>query len=381
MDPNRLMKHAAEAPKKPLTLKEALSSVADFRIDRRKKFPLCEILMIAVCALVAGAKGPTDYERFGKAKLGLLKRFLRLENGIPSHDTFNRVLSKMDPARFNAAVVRWLESLTDVAGDVISIDGKNLRRALTRDGKMPCIVSAHSSRTKLVVGQVKADEKSNEITAIPELLDLLYVRGAIVTIDAAGCQKKIVRKILKRGAGYVISLKGNQSAMHDEVRRFMQDPAFKGKFRSARTVNKGHGRIETRTCWQTGDIGWFEDREKWAGLGSFCMVTSEVYDTKTKETTTDTRYFISSLPVDPARALKAIRAHWGVEAMHWILDMDFDEDRSRARTGDAAENLAMLRHVVLNVLRLDKSVFGGISVKRKEFMWDDDKLVRLMAAA
>jgi hypothetical protein len=167
--------------------------------------------MIAVCAMVAGAKGPSDYERYGKAKLGLLRKFLRLENGIPSHDTFNRVLSKTDPARFNAAIVRWLESLTDVAGDVISIDGKNLRRALTRDGKMPCIVSAHSSRTKLVVGQVKADEKSNEITAIPELLDLLYVRGAIVTIDAAGCQRRIVRKILKRGAGYVISLKGNQS--------------------------------------------------------------------------------------------------------------------------------------------------------------------------
>lgn len=381
MDPNCLVKHALEAPKKPLTLKEALSSVVDFRIDRRKKFPLCEILMIAVCAMVAGAKGPSDYERYGKAKLGLLRKFLRLENGIPSHDTFNRVLSKTDPARFNAAIVRWLESLTDVAGDVISIDGKNLRRALTRDGKMPCIVSAHSSRTKLVVGQVKADEKSNEITAIPELLDLLYVRGAIVTIDAAGCQRRIVRKILKRGAGYVISLKGNQSTMHDEVRRFMQDPAFKGRFKSARTVDKGHGRIETRTCWQTDDVEWFADRERWAGLKSFCMVTSKVYDTKTKETTTDTRYFISSLPVDPAKALEAIRAHWGVEAMHWILDMDFDEDRSRARTGDIAENLAMLRHVVLNVLRLDKSVFGGISVKRKEFMWDDDKLVRLMAAA
>lgn len=381
MDPNCLVKHAIEALKKPLTLKEALASVVDFRIDRRKKFPLCEILMIAVCAMVAGAKGPSDYERYGKAKLGLLRKFLRLENGIPSHDTFNRVLTKTDPARFNAAVVRWLESLTNVAGDVISIDGKNLRRALTRDGKMPCIVSAHSSRTKLVVGQVKAAEKSNEIAAIPELLDLLYVRGAIVTIDAAGCQRRIVRKILKRGAGYVISLKGNQSAMHDEVRRFMQDPAFRRKFKSAKTVDKGHGRIETRTCWQTDDVEWFADREEWAGLRSFCMVTSEVYDTKTKETTTDTRYFISSLPVGPARALEAIRAHWGVEAMHWILDMDFDEDRSRARTGDIAENLAMLRHVVLNVLRLDKAVFGGISVKRKEFMWDDDKLVRLMAAA
>ncbi len=381
MDPNCLVKHVVEALKRPLSLMDALSAVIDFRIDRRKKYPLCEILTIAVCAMIDGAKGPTDFERFGKAKVGLLKRFLRLENGIPSHDTFNRVLSKMDPKRFNAAIVTWLESLTDVFGDVISIDGKNLRRALTRDGKMPCIVSAHSSRTKLVIGQVKADEKSNEITAIPDLLDLLYLKGAIVTIDAAGCQKKIVRKIQKRGADYVISLKGNQSTLHDDIRRFMQDPAFRRKFKAAQTVDKGHGRVETRTCLQTDDIGWLGDKDRWAGLRSVFTVESRVYDTKTKETTTDTRYFISSLPVDPKRALEAARSHWGVEAMHWILDMDFDEDRSRARTGDIAENLAMLRHVVLNVLRLDKSVFGGISVKRKELTWDDDKLARLMLAA
>ena len=381
MDVNCLINHALEAQRKPLSLKDALSSVVDFRIDRKKKFPLYEILMIAVCALIDGAKGPTDYERFGKAKIGLLKKFLMLENGIPSHDTFNRVLSKMDPLRFNAAVVKWLESLTDITGDFISVDGKNLRRALTKDGKMPCIVSAHSSRTKLVIGQVKADEKSNEITAIPNLLEMLYLKGAIVTIDAAGCQKRIVRKILKRGADYVISLKGNQSTMHDEIRQFMQDPAFRRKFKKAKTVDKGHGRIETRTCWQTDEIGWFEDRDKWVGLRSVCMVQSEVYDMKTKETTADTRYFISSLPVDPKRALSAIRAHWGVEAMHWILDMDFDEDRSRARTGNIAENLAMLRHVVLNVLRLDKSIFGGISVKRKEITWDDDKLAQIMLAA
>ena len=169
MDPATLARHALEALKRPLTLKEALSSVVDFRIDRRKKFPLFEILMIAVCAMIDGARGPTDFERFGKAKLRLLRKFLPLRNGIPSHDTFRRVLGKIDPKRFNAALVEWLESVADVNGDVISIDGKLLRRALTKDGKMPCIVSAYSSRTKLVIGQVKADEKSNEITAIPDL--------------------------------------------------------------------------------------------------------------------------------------------------------------------------------------------------------------------
>ena len=381
MDVTTLVRRALEALRKPLTLKEALSSVADFRIDRKKKYPLYEILMISVCAMIDGAKGPTDFERFGKAKSKFLRKFLPLQNGIPSHDTFRRVLGKIDPRRFNAALAEWLKSVADVTGDVVSIDGKLLRRALTKDGKMPCIVSAYSSRTKLVVGQVKADEKSNEITAIPCLLDVLYVKGAIVTIDAAGCQKRIVRKILKRGAGYIISLKGNQSTMHDEIRAFMQDPAFKAKFKKAKTVDNGHGRVETRTCWQTDDIGWFEDRDKWAGLRSVCMVESVVYDKSTRKTTSETRFFISSQPVDPKRALEAIRAHWGVEAMHWILDMDFDEDRSRARREDLAENLAMLRHVVLNVLRLDKSVFGGISVKRKELTWDDNKLLSLMLAA
>jgi predicted transposase YbfD/YdcC len=381
MDPSTLAKHAVEAAGKPLTLKEALMSVADFRIDRRKKYPLFEILMIAVCAMIDGAKGPTDFERFGKAKLWFLKKFLPLRNGIPSHDTFRRVLGKIDPKRFNAALVEWLKSVADVTGDVISIDGKLLRRALTKDGKMPCIVSAHSNRTGLVIGQVKAGEKSNEITAIPNLLDILCVKGAIVTIDAAGCQRNIVRKILKRGAGYVISLKGNQSTMHDEIRAFMQDPAFKAKFKKAKTVDNGHGRVETRTCWQTDEIDWFADKDKWTGLRSVCMVESVVYDKSNGMTTRESRFFISSLPVDPKRALEAIRAHWGVEAMHWILDMDFDEDRSRARREDLAENLAMLRHVVLNVLRLDKSVFGGISVKRKELTWDDDKLLKLMTAA
>ena len=381
MDVATLARHALAMLRKPLTLKDALLEVSDFRIDRRKKYPLHEILMIAVCAMVAGAKGPTDFERFGRLKLRFLKKFLPLQNGIPSHDTFRRVLGNLDPKRFNAALVKWLESVSDVTGDVISVDGKLLRRALTKDGKMPCIVSAYSKRSKLVIGQVKADEKSNEITAIPGLLDLLYLKGAIVTIDAAGCQKRIVKKILRRGAGYVISLKGNQSTMHDEIRAFMQDPAFRRKFKKATTVDKGHGRVETRTCWQTDGIGWFEDRDKWAGLRSVCMVESVVYDMATKETTRETRFFISSLPVDPKRALEAIRAHWGIEAMHWTLDMDFDEDRSRARTEDIAENLAMLRHVVINVLRLDKSLFGGISVKRKELTWDDDKLLKLMLAA
>ena len=381
MDAATLVKHALNALRKPLTLKEALSSVADFRVDRKKKYPLYEILMVAVCAMIDGAKGPT----FGalRAKCPSNQQpvsSVRREKAV-RHLHWPLCCWLLVTGTLRPQAAQRLRSVTDVTGDIISIDGKLLRRALTKDCKMPCIVSAHASRTKLVIGQVKADEKSNEITAIPALLDLLYLKGAIVTIDAAGCQKKIVRKILKRGAGYVISLKGSQSTMHDEIRAFMQDPAFRKNFKKAKTVDNGHGRVEARTCWQTDDIGWFEDKDKWAGLRSVCMVESVVYDKSTGKTTSETRFFISSLPVDPKRALEAIRAHWGVEAMHWILDMDFDEDRSRARREDLAENLAMLRHVVLNVLRLDKSVFGGISVKRKELTWDDDKLLGLMLAA
>ena len=366
---------------KPLNLLDVLAEVPDFRIDRKKKYPLVEVLTIAVCAMIGGAKGPTDFARFGKEKVAFFRRLLPLRNGIPSHDVFRYVFRNMDPKRFNAAITRWMASVADVGGDVVSIDGKNLRRALTEDGRMPCIVSAYASRSRLVVGQVKAAEKSNEITAIPELLETLCLKGAIVTIDAAGCQKKIVRRIRDRGAEYAVSLKGNQSKMHDDVREFMTDPAFKGGFRKATTVDKGHGRVETRTCWQTEDISWFEDLGKWAGLKSFCMVENEVYDVKTKKTTKVVRFFVLSIGGDAKKALDVIRAHWGVESMHWILDMEFDEDRSRARTGAIAENLAMLRHVALNVLRLNKSVFGGISVRRKVLTWSEEKLFRTVLAS
>ena len=219
MDAATLVKHALEALRKPLTLKEALSSVADFRIDRKKKYPLYEILMAAVCAMIDGAKGPTSgalREKCPSSRQSAIQRPAGSGRGRSHHWPLRCWLLAAGALRPQAA--QWLRSATDVTGDIISIDGKLLRRALTKDYRMPCIVSAHSSRTKLVTGQVKADEKSNEITAIPALLDLLYLKGAIVTIDAAGCQKKIVRKIMRRGAGYVISLKGNlEASLRSEV--------------------------------------------------------------------------------------------------------------------------------------------------------------------
>lgn len=196
MDVSTLKKHALAMLKKPLTLKETLLSVSDFRINRRKKYSLYEILMIAVCGMIVGAKGPTDFERFGKSKLNFLKKFLTLQNGIPSHDTFRRVLGKLDPKRFNAALVEWLKSASDIVGDVISIDGKLLRRALTKDGKMPCIVSAYSNRTKLVIGQVKADEKSNEITAYQTCSTYYFSRVQSSPLMLLDVRKRLLRRFL-----------------------------------------------------------------------------------------------------------------------------------------------------------------------------------------
>ena len=311
-----------------MTLEEALKRIPDFRMSRRKKFPLWEVLMIVVCAMISGATSYYDYERYGREKLGFLKRFLPLANGIPSHDQFRYILMRLDPARFNAAVLAWLESIVDLCGDVVSIDGKVLRRAFGEDGRKPCIVSAMAAGGKAVMAQIRTAEKSNEITAIPNLVQMLCLKGCIATVDAAGCQKKIVGKIVGRGGDYIISLKGNQSRMHDEIRAFMLDGELRKGFASDVSVDCSRGTVEKRTCWQTEGIGWFADKGEWPGLKSCCMVKTETYFKKTGKTVVETRFFISSLPEDPAKALRAIRAHWGIEAMHWVLDMEFDTDWS-----------------------------------------------------
>lgn len=375
------MKTPPPSPKRRIALVEVLKRIPDFRVQGRTKYPLWEMLAIVVCAMICGATSNPDYVLFGQQKRRLLKRFLPLRHGIPSHDQFRYVLKNMDPKRFNEAVLSWVGSIVDLAGDTLAIDGKVLRRAFGPDGRKPCIVSALSGKHQVVISQIKADEKSNEITAVPDLLEELFLEGCIVSIDAAGCQKRHVRKIVERKGDYVISLKGNQSTMHEEIRAFMLDPAPNRSFASAQTVDCSRGKVVTRTCWQTEDIGWFEDRAAWKGLRSVCMVKSEIHEKKTGKTSAETRFFISSLPVDPARALKAIRSHWGIEAMHWVLDMEFDEDRSRARSGHSAENLAMLRHVAINVLRLDKSIFGGINRKRKELTWDEEALYQVIVSA
>ena len=364
-----------------MTLLESMGKLdeTDFRVKGRCKHKASEIAVITVCSIISGGTSYYDFEEFGRDRLDWFRLFLKLENGRPSHDTFQRFWSKCEPARMNAIFMEWVDSLVDELpdGDGIHVDGKCLRRALTKDGKQPCIVSAYSSKDRIVIGQVKADEKSNEITAIPDLLEQLYLIGAIVTIDAAGCQKKIVRKIVGKHGDYLISLKGNQSTMHDAIRELFETSFRNGvsDFVSHEETSTGHGRVERRTCWQTDYLEWFREKPKWAGLNSVCMIETERTVKKTGKTSKERRFFISSLPVDPKKALHVAVQHWDVEnPLHWTLDMVFDEDHSRARSGYAAENLAIVRHIAFDMIRLDKVTEGGMSRKKKSMTWNSEKL-------
>lgn len=374
---------------KKMTLLETMGKLdeADFRVRGRCQHKASDIAVITICALISGGTSYYDFEAFGRDRLDWLRGFLDLPNGIPSHDTFRRFWSKCEPARMNALFMEWVDSLTDELpdGDGIHVDGKCLRRALTKDGRQPCIVSAYSSKDRIVIGQVKADEKSNEITAIPGLLNQLFLSGAIVTIDAAGCQRNIVKTITEKNGDYLISLKGNQETMHDEIRELFEASFRNGvsDFRSFKAEPVlGHGRVEKRTCWQTDYLDWFKDRPKWAGLRSVCMIETERMVKKTGETSTERRFFISSLPVDPEKALRVAVRHWDVEnPLHWTLDMVFDEDHSRARSEHAAENLAIMRHFAYDMIRCDKVTKGGMSRRKKSMTWSAEKLLLAIKAA
>lgn len=366
-----------------------LSVIDDPRIHRTREHKLLDILVIGVCCVICGGEGFNDMETFGKARQGWLKGFLELPSGIPSHDTFNRVFSAIDPKMFTECFIQWTETLRSKLGaEVIAIDGKALRRACEKGASMTYIVSAWATENGLTLGQVKVEDKSNEITAIPELLRILDLAGCIVTIDAMGCQKKITREIIESDADYVLALKGNHSVVHDEVRSFFDDlitpdpsltaieaPEGMSCFES---VDGGHGRVETRRYWVSSTLDWFEDKEKWEGLQSIGMVESvrEIGDTRSYER----RLYLMSLPCDAEQFAKASRGHWGVEnPLHWTLDVTFREDDSRARSGHAAENMASLRRLALNMLKQEKSK-PSMSIRSKRLMagWNGDYLKRVL---
>lgn len=347
---------------KPKPLLEYFEGLPDPRLDRTRRHKLVDILTIGLCSILTGGENFTDMEFYGRLKQNWLRTFLELPNGIPSHDTINRVFSAIDPHAFLDCFVQWVQGICPALHDeTVAIDGKALRHALNEGDSIPYIVSAWASESGLVLGQVKVNEKSNEITAVPELLDALLLKGCIVTLDAMGCQKEIAAKIIDKDANYVLALKGNHSTVHEEVTTFFADAvppcatqcadtAVHEKMNFFQTNEKGHGRIETRRYWHSTDIDWFEDKPLWKDLQSFGMVES--LRTVKGKTSWERRYFLSSIPLDAQRFAKAVRGHWGVEnPLHWTLDVIFREDDSRARTKNAAQNVASLRRIALNLIK------------------------------
>lgn len=371
-------------------LKEAIvflryfNDLRDPRQQSKVQYPLNEVLLLCLLAILAGAETIADIARFGEKKLSLLRRFLPFRDGTPAHDHLGDILAALDPEQFQRCFVSWVSALTGIPADVIAIDGKTSRRSYQKKGAKDAIhmVSAFASRQRLVLGQAKVADKSNEIIAIPKLLDMLAIEGAIVTIDAMGCQRAIARKIVDKSADYVLSLKGNQTSLCEDVELFVAEQKEKDfkdtEVSRFETVDGGHGRIESRTYTVIHDTEWLQERHAWPGLQSVVIVEScrEIGNKIEQET----RFFITSLVLLAHQIGPIIRSHWAVEnSLHWVMDMVFRDDECRVRKDHAPANFVTLRHMAHNLLRRVPSK-DSLRMRRKVAAWDDDFLVSLIAA-
>lgn len=360
------------------SLIDHFSALNDKRQAKKVIYPLAEIMLVVLCATLAGAENFVDIALWGKKKLDFLRTMLPFARGIASHDALNDVINGLDAEMFSQCFSSWVESLRDDLPDVVAIDGKTSRRAHARDGHALHVVSAWASRQRLVLGQQATQEKSNEITAIPLLLERLQLTGALVTIDAMGCQTAIAQAVLNKGADYLLALKDNQPSLAGEVELFFADPSRCPE--AFETIDADHGRIETRRHFVSQDVDWlasdrrFPGEPRFPGLKAIAMVESIVEHKATGKITHAKRYFISSLAFDPSFFAKAVRAHWSIENnLHWILDVVFHDDLMRLRTQNGPKNMATIKHIALNLVKAAPGK-ESFRLKRKAAAWDDDFL-------
>jgi predicted transposase YbfD/YdcC len=353
-------------------------------VERTKHHRLNDMIFIAICAVICGADGWVQIELFGNSKLKWFRTFMDLPNGIPSHDTFGRVFAKLDPEQFERCFSRWTAALAECKdGRLVALDGKAIRRSLDKAAGKAAIhmVSAWCQDNHLVLGQVACQAKSNEITAMPKLLKLLDLRGAVVTADAMHCQRSLAKHIVAAGGDYILQVKDNQPQLHEDLKLLfaegLGDDCQHVTFETAEQPHKGHGRMETRRCWLVRNVGWLAAR--WPGIRCVACVerTREIHG----EISTELHYYISSLgpPTSAEAFLNYTRDHWSVEnCLHWVLDVQFREDDRRIRKGYGAENYSRLDRIALNLLKADKTLKVGIKSKRLNAGWDHDYLLHLL---
>jgi len=359
---------------------EYFNAVTDPRVDRTKRHKLIDIIIIAICAVICGAKSWDDIELFAHEKYTWLKRFLELPNGIPSHDTFNRVFTHLDPEEFRASFMAWMETLVTLTnGEVVAIDGKTLRRSHTKGHGAIHMISAWACANALVLGQEKVSGKSNEITAIPKLLKLIEIAGCLVTIDAMGCQTEIAKTIIEQGADYLLAVKGNQRHLQQDIKKlFAEVPGKTDDHDQVSELNRG--RQETRECWIISTpehLSRIRNHQAWRNLTQVALV--KCTRTVKGKTTTESRYYISSASSTAQQTLVATRSHWSIEnSLHWVLDVTFREDDSRIRAGYSAENFAVLRHMALNFLKRDTTTKRSLKGKQLKAALSEKYLEKIM---
>jgi predicted transposase YbfD/YdcC len=378
---------AAEIASSPTALIEThFGVIQDYRAVNQIEHKLIDMIIITICATICGADDWVAIAEYGRTKHDWLKTFLELPNGIPSDDTFNRLFSRLKPEELQKCFMGWMQAVHQVTdGELLNIDGKNLKGAKEPGNSRSLIhiVSVWSASQHLVMGQKKVSEKSNEITAIPPLLEMLAIKGCLVSIDAMGCQREIAQAIIEQGGDYVLALKGNQGNLHEDVVQLFT-AARNQDFRNIEhqfhsTVDKGHGRSETRSYWVMGDTEYLIGAEQWMGLKSIGMVESA--RTVNGKTSIEQRYYLLSINSDVQRFAQAVRSHWSIEnQLHWVLDVSFSEDKVQNYQGYSAENLAVIRHLGINLLSRDQKTQIGMKTKRLKAGWDNNYLKDTLTA-